>query len=140
MYEQFKPDIVIVDYILIMLTNDKTLSSENSYKYYKTVTEELRNIAKTLYIPVVTACQINREGMADRGGTKPTLTGKDIAESRGILDTSDVFWIIRQTANEKTQNKMFLYFEKNRNERTGMKVEFDIDYEHMKLIQKGVYA
>jgi replicative DNA helicase len=48
MYKKWKPDVVIIDYLLIMLTNDKTLSAENSYKYYKTVTEEVRNIGKSL--------------------------------------------------------------------------------------------
>jgi replicative DNA helicase len=140
MYKKFKPDIIVVDYILIMRTNDKMLSSENSYKYYKTVTEELRNIAKDLYIPILTATQINREGMADRGGSKSTLTGKDISESRGIYDTVDTFVPIVQTAADKKSNRYFLYFDKNRNERTGAKIEYSVDYDHMKLTEKGIFG
>ena len=136
-YKDFKPDVIFVDYILIMATNDKSLSSSESYKYYKTVTEELRNIAKTLYIPVVTACQINREGMGDRGGSKANVTSKNISESRGIYDTTDVFWVMRQTPNDKGKNQFQLLFDKNRNERTGQQVTFDVDYEHMKIIETG---
>jgi hypothetical protein len=138
MYKKFKPDVIIIDYILIMATNDKSLSSDNSYKYYKTVTEEIRNIGKTLYIPILTATQINREGMADRGGTKSTVTSKNVSESRGIIDTVDIFLPIIQTSNDKQNNRYFLYFDKNRNERTGMKIEYSVDYNHMKLTEKGV--
>jgi replicative DNA helicase len=140
MYKNFKPDVIVVDYILIMSTNDKTLSSDNSYKYYKTVTEELRNIGKSLYIPILTATQINREGMADRGGTKSTITGKNVSESRGIIDTVDVFLPIIQTATDKKNSRYFLYFDKNRNERTGMRIEYEVNYEHMKLVEKGVFG
>ena len=137
MYHDFKPDVIFVDYILIMSTNDKNLSSDNSYKYYKTVTEELRNIAKTLYVPVVTACQINREGMADKGGSKSNVTAKSVSESRGINDTVDVFWVIRQTNNDLKNKKFRILFDKNRNDKNGIQVEFEVDYEHMKVKELG---
>jgi galactitol-specific phosphotransferase system IIB component len=121
-----------------MQTNDKTLSSGESYRYFKIVTEEVRNIAKNLYIPVVTACQINREGMSERGGSKATLTAKSIAESRGIFDTADIFITIAQTAADKKKNNMYISFVKNRNDRTGVKILFSVDYEHHKLKEEGV--
>jgi len=138
MYKGFKPDVVIVDYILIMNTNDKKLDRTNSYSYFKNVTEELRNIGKTLYLPIITACQINRQGMDEKGGSKSLTTAKDISESRGIYDTVDVFTTINQTANDRKKNKFFVYFDKNRNERTGATIEYAVDYEHMKLTEKGV--
>lgn len=140
MYKKWKPDLLIVDYILIMNTNDRTLSSSDSYKYYKTVTEELRNIGKTLYIPIVSACQINREGMSDRGGSKALVTAKDIAESRGIYDTTDIFTTIIQTANDKKKNQMFLYIDKNRNERTGMRIQYNVDYERHKITEGNIFV
>ena len=140
MYNGFKPDIIFVDYILIMQANDKSLSSDNSYKYYKIVTEELRNIAKTLYIPVVTAAQINRSGMSDRGGSKALVTAKDISESRGIYDSVDIFITIAQTAADKAKNRLYLYFDKNRNDRTGVRIEYEVDYEHMRLTEKSIVS
>ena len=138
-YKNWKPDLVVVDYILIMLTNDKKRSSgDSSHDYYKTITEELRNIGKSLYIPVWSAVQINREGMSDRGGSKTVVTAKDIAASRGIFDTTDFFSIIIQSAKDKEKNKMFLYIDKNRNDRSGMKIEFDINYEFMKLTEGAI--
>lgn len=139
MYKKWKPDIVIADYILIMRTNDKRLSSESSYRYFKIVTEELRNIAKEVYIPVLSACQINREGMSERGGSKAIVTAKDISESRGIYDTADFFGIITQTAKDKEKNKFTVSVEKNRNDRTGIRIDFAVDYEHMKVQEEGIY-
>lgn len=138
-YNNWEPDIIIIDYLLIMLTNDKSMSSENGFKYYKTVTEEVRNMAKTLDVPIITATQINRDGMSDKGGSKSLVTSKNIAESRGIYDTVDFFAVITQTAKEKEKNKYYLYVDKNRNERTGSRIEFDVDYEYMTLEEKAIY-
>lgn len=136
MYNNWKPDVVIVDYLLIMTTNDKKLSSDNPFKYYKTVTEEIRNIAKLYDVPVITACQINREGQADGGGSKSLLTGKNVAESRGILDTADYFITINQTAQEKKRNEMRLYIEKNRNNQTGDIIPCVVDYNFMEIKER----
>jgi replicative DNA helicase len=133
MYKQWKPDIIIADYILIMLANDKSLSSENSYKFYKTVTEELRNIGKALDVPILTATQINRQGQDDRGGTKAITTSKDISESRGIFDTADFFATINQPARDRELGKVMIYVDKNRNGDKGQKIKLDIDYEHMRF-------
>jgi replicative DNA helicase len=138
MYLDFKPDIILADYLLIMKANDRSLSSENSYKYYKTVTEELRNIGKTISVPVVTACQINREGMGDKGGSKAHVTAKDVSESRGIYDTVDVFWTITQTTNDYKNNRMYLYFDKHRHDKTGIKIEYKVNYEHMKITEEAI--
>lgn len=137
-YLNWEPDIIFIDYLLIMLTNDRTMSSENGFKYYKTVTEEVRNIAKSLDVPVVTATQINREGMSDRGGSKSLVTSKNIAESRGIYDTADFFAIITQTAKEKEKNKYHLYIDKNRNDRTGIRIEYEVNYSYMTLEEKAI--
>jgi len=139
MYKKWKPDLIVIDYLLIMTTNDKTLSSENSYKYYKTVTEEVRNIGKSFYIPVLTASQINREGQSENGGSKAMITSKSISESRGILDTIDFLAIILQTAKDKTRNKMCLYIDKNRNDRNGIRIEFEVDYNTMKLKEGAIF-
>ena len=133
MYKQWKPDIIIADYILIMLANDKSLSSENSYKFYKTVTEELRNVGKLLDVPILTATQINRSGQDDRGGTKAITTSKDISESRGIYDTADFFATINQPAKDRELGKVMIYIDKNRSGDKGQKIKLDIDYNHMRF-------
>lgn len=140
MYKGWKPDFIVVDYLLIMSTNDKKRSSDDSYRYFKVVSEELRNIAKILEIPVVTAAQINREGMSDRGGTKSVITPKEISESRGILDTVDFFSSIIQTSKHRQDNKIQLHNNKNRNGSTEWRVEYEIDYEHMKMKEGAIIS
>jgi len=140
MYKKWKPDVIVVDYILIMNANDRHLDRGSTYSYFKAVTEELRNIGKTLYLPILTACQINRQGQGDKGGSKNITTSKDISESRGIYDTADVFITINQTPSDKKKNKFFLYFDKNRNERTGSVIAYDAVYETMKLTEGGVIS
>jgi len=140
MYEKFVPDLVIIDYINIMKPNDIRISPENSFKYYKTVTEEIRNIGKTFNIPVLTATQINREGMSDRGGSKSFVTGKDVAESRGVIDTADVFMPIIQTATDKQKSRFYLSGDKVRNDRSGWKIEYNVDYDHMKITEGGIIS
>ncbi len=136
MYKKWKPDLVIIDYILIMKTNDPRLSVEDKYMYFKKVTEEMRNIAKLYKIPIVTASQLNRNSMDERGGSKPLTTSKDVSESRGILDTVDYFITINQTARDKTRGDIMLYIDANRNGESGNKIYFNVDYEHMRVREK----
>jgi replicative DNA helicase len=138
MYNNWKPDILIIDYILITATNDSRLDPGDSYKYYKRVSEDIRNIAKEYKIPVLSACQINREGQAEGGGTKALITSKSVSESRGILDTADTFITLNQTAMQRSKNEILLYIDKNRNGPTSEKINCSIDYELMVLRQKDM--
>lgn len=133
LYKNWKPDIIFTDYVLIMSANDKSLSAENSYKYYKTVTEEFRNLCVLLDIPGVSASQMNRNAMDDKGGSKALTTSKDISESRGILDTCDNFLTINQTSKDRELEKIMFYFDKCRNGSKGQKVKMKIDYSHMRF-------
>lgn len=145
-YYNWKPDLILVDYILITSTNDKSKDSSDTYKYYKTVTEELRNLAAEFNCALVTACQINRAGMGDNGGSKQTLTSKDIAESRGVVDSVDYLLMIEQTGDEKYIQKdsngnaingvYRLRVDKNRNGDNAFIVEFNIDWRTMKISEK----
>jgi len=135
LYKNWKPDIIIADYILIMSANDKSTSSENSYKYYKTVSEENRNLAKMLNVPFITAAQINRSGMDEKGGTKALMTSKDVSESRGIIDTCDFFATINQTAKDRDKNEVMIYVDKSRNGVKGDKIKLSIDYDHMRFTE-----
>lgn len=135
MYKNWKPDLIIIDYLLIGATNDKSMKSDNSFKYYKTVTEEYRNLGKIQNVPVLSACQINREGQDDKGGTKALNTSKNISESRGILDTADVFITLNQTARDREMNKMMMYIDKSRNDQKGQKIKVNVDYEHMRVFE-----
>lgn len=142
-YENWEPDLILVDYILIASTNDKRKDSSDTYKYYKTVTEELRNLAKEFKCPLITAVQLNREAMGEKGGSKAVVTSKDISESRGVLDTADYVFIIEQTDKEKyletdangngVKGLYRLRSDKNRNGDNGFTVPFHINWKTLKI-------
>ena len=139
--EGYKPDFIIIDYILITAAAS-VKAGDNMYSYYKIVTEEMRNLAAKFECPVFTAAQINRNGMGEKGGTKGLVTSRDLSESRGILDTADYLLIINQNEGEKSKGKddgvaeQRLYIDKNRNGSTGEVLNFTIDYNRM-LIKEG---
>jgi replicative DNA helicase len=136
--EGYKPDYIVIDYILITATNNKH-SNDNMYSYYKIVTEEMRNLAAQFECPVFTAAQINRNGMGDKGGTKGLVTSKDLAESRGILDTADYLLIINQNEAEKAKGKddgiseQRIFVDKNRNGSNGEVLNFTLNYNTMTI-------
>ena len=138
-YEDWTPDLIIVDYVMITSTNDKTKDSSDTYKYYKTVAEELRNLAVIMNCPVISAVQLNRDAMGDSGGSKAVVSSKNISESRGVLDTADYVLIIEQTAEEKYTNKEHtegLYrikTDKNRNGESNDTIYFKINWEKMSI-------
>jgi replicative DNA helicase len=132
-YHNWEPDLILVDYLLITSTNDKRKDSSDTYKYYKTVTEELRNVAVEFDCPLITACQLNREAMGEKGGSKKVVTSKDISESRGVLDTADYLLILEQTEEEKKDGLYRVRLDKNRNGDNGFFIPFAIDWKTMRI-------
>jgi len=138
--EGYKPDYIVIDYILITAPNSRILAQgDNSYSKYKTVTEEMRNLAAQFECPVFTAAQINRNGMGEKGGTKGLVTSKDLSESRGILDTADYLLIINQNEMEKSKGKddgiseQRIFIDKNRNGSNGEILNFTLNYNTMTI-------
>lgn len=140
-YNNFTPDLILVDYIAITAANDRRLDPSNSFKYYKTVSEELRNLGKEFNCPVISASQLNREAMGDKGGSKAVVSAKSLAESRGVLDTADTLLIIEQTDQDKYSDKSKkigkyrIKIDKNRNGESQSVVEFNIDWNTMRITE-----
>jgi replicative DNA helicase len=135
----FKPDLICVDYVGIMLANDKKISSEEQYIMYKRVAEELRNLGKRHKVPVVSAVQMNRDSQAENGGgTKPVTGGKNIANSRGILDSTDYFTTLNIGNNDRNKfaegvGLMRIFVDKNRNEKTGVLISYKVDFNTLQI-------
>lgn len=135
-YEDFEPDLILLDYLLIMTTNDKKMDASNTYLKYKTVSEEVRNLAKHLKIPIWTATQIGREGQAEGGGSKAITTSREMSESRGIYDTVDLFLTLNATQNQKKKQEISVFIDKNRNGESGKLVPLIVDYGHMSIKER----
>lgn len=126
-------DIIFVDYLLLLNTNSNKLSADNSYKYYKTVTEELRNVAKNLSIPIVSAIQLNREAYDTSGGSKKEISSRNTSESMGVIHTADTVILMSQTTVQKKNNEFYMKIEKNRNGENNIILKCNVDYEKMRI-------
>lgn len=124
----FKPDIIIVDYADIM----KSTSSYSERRYNLTnIYEGLRGVAMEFNIPVWTACQSNRESIDSE-----YFDLKSISESLGKAQTADIVVGLARTNEDKKNKKASLIVLKNRQGRDGFIIPlyFDtakIDIRHM---------
>lgn len=119
--ENFKPDIVYVDYIGITgSANLPQSAKQNSYLYFKSVAEELRAFGVENSFPVMTATQTNRDGYAhadpdmDKGSDSFGIFMT--ADFGGAILTNDelenlsqyLFKQLKNRYNQKMKNKRFL--------------------------------
>lgn len=131
-YEQFTPDIILVDYADIM---GPVHHYGSKYEELGSIYEDLRGLAVEIGLPIVTASQTNRESMSKDGGTKEIISGALIADSIIKLQILDFFATISQSVGDRGQNKLNLYIAKNRNGEAGNTIEFSIDYATFHLTQ-----
>ena len=80
-------DIVFVDY-MGLLKPESHVKSRNGWEIAKEISNDLRELARTLRIPVVSAIQVNASGMEKT--TEDDLELEDIAISKRISDPADL--------------------------------------------------
>ncbi|TRZ51145.1 MAG: DNA primase [Dehalococcoidia bacterium] len=91
--ENFIPDIIMVDYINLMTSSryNGGAAGNDSYGLIKKISEELRGFAIEHNVPILTATQLNRDGMK-----KSETDMTDTAESFGLPATADWFLAINR--------------------------------------------
>lgn len=93
--QNFKPDVLIIDYLNLMNSSRFTANANNnSYTILKSVAEELRGLAVEKNLVCITATQSNRAGV---GSSDLDLT--NVSESMGIAMTADL--LIGLTRNDE---------------------------------------
>jgi replicative DNA helicase len=108
--QKFVPDIIFVDYINICLSQRyKAGGNANSYTIVKATAEELRGMAVEYNVPVVTATQVNRDGM-DSSDIDMTNT----SESMGLPMSLDIFFALIPTEELEAMNQIMIKQLKNR--------------------------
>lgn len=104
--ENFVPDVLIVDYGMILKPitayNDKRTSIESVY-------EDLRAVADDYNLALWTAAQGNRGALS-----KKIVTMTDLAECFAIGNTCDIMVSLCQTAKEKSKGDIRLFLAKVR--------------------------
>ena len=130
----FVPDIIYVDYINIMGSKSlKSSSKQDTYIYLTVVAEELRNISQQLDIPIVSACQTNRNGQ-----NSSNIMISDVGDSHGLSKTCDWMISFNRIDNDETmQNKLFFKQLKNRYGSVTNYEKFliGVDYPRMRIFE-----
>ena len=108
--KQFKPDIIIIDYLNICASSRfKAGSNINSYTLIKSIAEELRGLAVEENLPILSATQTTRSGY---GNTDVELT--DTSESFGLPATVDFMFALISTEELEQMNQLMVKQLKNR--------------------------
>lgn len=107
---QFKPDMIIVDYLNICASSRfKAGAAINSYTLIKSIAEELRGMAVEENVPILSATQTTRGGY---GNTDVELT--DTSESFGLPATVDFMFALIATEELDQLNQLMVKQLKNR--------------------------
>lgn len=125
-YEDFVPDVLIIDYLELMRT-DKDMAE---YQAQERLAQELRGISSEYGILVWTATQTNREGKK-----VSIITDSELADSYGKIRVCDLVFSINQTEQEFDEGTARLYLMKSRNGRARFIVPVGIDYSRLVITQ-----
>jgi len=125
--KKFKPDIIYVDYLGILLPIFKN-KQDNTYLEVKRISEEIRALAVEMAIPFVSAVQTNRKGFGD---AEIDLT--DISDSIGTAATADVIIGVTQSKEFKEQGKYQWIMLKNRYGINKFGFPVNVDYDKMRI-------
>lgn len=124
------PDVVVVDYMDLMVSRNK-FSNRDDYSRQKAVASELRGFAKNEQVLVFTATQTNRSA----GNDDKDINLKDAAESYAKQFSMDYVIAINQSEAERQARpaRFRLLIAKNRNGAKGITITCDVNYTTMKV-------
>lgn len=82
--KKFKPDVLVVDYLGIMIPNKNTNDS-NTNSILKNISEELRSVAVEYGFPILSAVQVGRQAFRSQD-----LGLDDVAQGISVQEASDL--------------------------------------------------
>jgi replicative DNA helicase len=110
MKQEFKPDIIYIDYLNICASQRlRSGANVNSYTYIKTIAEEIRGLSVEYNVPIVSATQVTRSGF---NSSDVELT--DTSESFGLPATADLMIALISTEELEGMNQIMIKQLKNR--------------------------
>ena len=127
-YDDFTPDLLIVDYLELMRP---TRDIQQEYQAQQRISEELRGIAMEYNFLVWTATQTNRQGRMVK-----IITDAELGDSYGKIRTCDFALSLNQTEEEFDEGNMRGYVIKSRNGRPRFIVPMEVDYSILRM-QEG---
>ena len=124
-YEEFVPDVIIVDYLELMRP---TRENQHEYVAQQRIAEELRGLAMENKALLWTATQTNRLGR-----TVKIITDAELGDSYGKIRTCDFAISLNQNEQEFDEGSMRAYVVKSRNGRPRFSVPMKVDYNILRM-------
>jgi replicative DNA helicase len=126
-----KPDVIILDYLTIMMPNDPdNVDMKRDYAKLKVIAEEVRALAMDLDLPILTALQSNR------GSTgKEKISKEDIADSYAVMHVLDLVLSINQNDTEKAAGQLRLYAAKVRDFEDAYTIPLEVKYNNLRVAE-----
>jgi replicative DNA helicase len=124
-YEDFEPDLLIVDYLELLRPTREILQE---YQAQQRISEELRGVAMERNILVWTATQTNRQGRMVK-----VITDAELGDSYGKIRTCDFALSLNQTEEEFDEGQMRGFVVKSRNGRPRFIVPMSVDYNILRM-------
>lgn len=117
--ESFYPDLICVDYADLMVPS---VVRGNEYEDQGSIYVELRGLAIDEKLCILTAAQVNREGL-----TKEIITGANVAESAKKLHRADFIVSLNKNKDDR-KNRARFWVDKNRGGDRHFEVPVHIDF------------
>jgi replicative DNA helicase len=118
-----KPDVVILDYLSLMRSG-RPQRNGSMWQSLTEITQDLKQNARTLGIPILAAAQTNRSSNKDGAELE------NIGYSLSVVQDSDIVLGLFSDEDMRERKRMEIRLNKNRDGRLG-KVEALWDYENM---------
>ena len=119
-YDDFVPDLLIVDYLELMRPTNEGM---HEYQAQQRISEELRGLAVENKCLLWTATQTNRQGRAVK-----VITDSELADAYGKIRTCDFAVSLNQTEEEFDSGRMRCYVMKSRNSNQRFIIPMTVDY------------
>lgn len=130
-YEDFKPDVILIDYLELLRPTRDGLAE---YQAQQRISEELRGIAVECDVLLWTATQTNRQGRSVK-----LITDSELADAYGKIRTCDYAISLNQTEEEFDDGQMRCYVMKSRNGKQRFVVPISVDYNTLSLTEADPY-
>jgi hypothetical protein len=128
--KEFQPDLVVLDYLGQMTTNQKY---SGDYEKYGFVAAEIDNLANQMDVPIFTVSQSNRSSQTKEGGSLERVGHTGIGDSHKILRPMAVAFNIQRTSDDQSLDTYTIDLFKNRFGHSGVAFSLSIDFKTMRI-------
>lgn len=126
-----QPDLILVDYVSLMRSARPTNRYSNLWSQITEITQDLKQVARTLKIPIIAAAQTNRSGQKEGADLD------NIGYSLSIVQDSDIVIGLHTDEELRSRNEMEIHLRKNRDGPIG---NFRARWDHEHMVYRDIDA